>query len=160
VYLSFHTIQFCTIHFISILIPFSYILSSLHSHIHILIQSTITEKNKKFLQLGLLVILVFLLVLVCWWGSFNWDFQILNWFSKIVNYFFGFEPTKKNERNTRTRMNPSQSALPEAQRVDHSLCGLRISIFKFVHCGASCGKHANPARARPYLYSFFVIGFC
>jgi len=46
-------------------------------------------------------------------------------------------------------MNPSQSTLPKAQRVDHSLCGLRILIFKSVHYGAGCGKHANPAQSDP-----------
>jgi hypothetical protein len=46
-------------------------------------------------------------------------------------------------------MKPSQSALPKAQRVDHSLCGLRILIFKSVHCGTGCGKHANPAQSGP-----------
>jgi hypothetical protein len=62
---------------------------------------------------------------------------------------------KKKKRNTRTRMNPSRSALPKAHRVDHSLCELRISIFKPVHCGAGCEKHVNPAQSdpRPPLYT-------
>jgi hypothetical protein len=46
-------------------------------------------------------------------------------------------------------MNLSRYALPKAQQVDHSLCGLRILIFKSVHCGAGCGKHANPAQSDP-----------
>lgn len=44
---TFDFIQFCTVHVISILIPFLYTLSSLHSHIHILIQSTIHKRIKK-----------------------------------------------------------------------------------------------------------------
>jgi hypothetical protein len=56
-------------------------------------------------------------------------------------------------------MNPSRSALPKAQRVDHSLCGLRILIFKSVHCGAGCGKHANPAQSglRPPLPTNIIV---
>jgi hypothetical protein len=46
-------------------------------------------------------------------------------------------------------MNPSRSALLKAQQVDHSLCRLRILIFKPVHCGASCEKHANPTQSGP-----------
>jgi hypothetical protein len=46
-------------------------------------------------------------------------------------------------------MNPSRSALPKPQRVDHSLCGLRILSFKPVHCGAGCRKHANSAQSGP-----------
>jgi hypothetical protein len=41
------------------------------------------------------------------------DFQIFNWVNNIVNYFSGFGPIKKKKKNTRTRMNPSQSALPK-----------------------------------------------
>jgi hypothetical protein len=61
-------------------------------------------------------------------------------------------------------MNPSRSALPKAQRVDHLLCGLRILIFKPVHCGAGCEKHANPAQSGPrpplmmwYITLFFTV---
>jgi hypothetical protein len=93
----------------------------------------------------------FLLLHVCWWGWFNWDFQILNWVNKIVNYFSDFGPIKKKKKYTRTCMNPSWSTLlPKVQRVDHSLCGLRILIFKPVHCGEGCGKHANPAQSSPH----------
>jgi len=53
----------------------------------------------------------------------------------------------KKKKNTRTRMNPSRSVLPKAQQVDHSLCELQISIFKYVHCWAGCRKHANPTQS-------------
>jgi hypothetical protein len=44
-------------------------------------------------------------------------------------------------------MNPSRSALPKAQRVDHSLYGLRILSFKPVHCGA--GRVVENMQIRP-----------
>jgi hypothetical protein len=87
---------------------------------------------------------------------------VLNWVTKIVNYFSSFGPKKKKKiRNTQTRMNPSRSVLPEAQRVDHLLCGLRILIFKPVHCGVGCGKHANSAQfgpRPPLLATYFFRG--
>jgi len=46
-------------------------------------------------------------------------------------------------------MNPSRSVLPKTHRVDHLLCGLRILIFKSVHCGAGCGKHNKSGPIQP-----------
>jgi len=76
----------------------------------------------------------------------------------LTNLNYGHSPLgfghrkkkRKKKKNTRTHMNPSQSVLPEAHRVDHSLCGLQTLIFKPIHCGAGCGKHLNPAQFGPH----------
>jgi hypothetical protein len=106
VYIWFHSIQFwngqfCTIYFISILIPFSYTLTSLHSHIHIPIQSTITKKNKKVLYSG-----------------------VLNWVSKIVNYFSGFELRKKKKK--KEYLNPHK---PVPIRATRGLVGWPFTMW-------------------------------